>query len=325
MSHGSGGKHTSDLIEKVFLPAFGTSSETLHDGAFLHIDQSDLVFTTDSYVVQPLFFPGGSIGDLAVFGTVNDLAMCGARPLYLSCGFILEEGFDIDRLRQVVARMKDAAALAQVKLVTGDTKVIERARGDGMYINTSGVGVVERAGINPQSIQSDDLILLSGDIGRHGIAVMSEREGLTFETSIESDVGELYSSVRALFDEGIDVHCMRDLTRGGLATALVELSAARGLAMEIDESAVPVDAVVRGACEFLGLDPFYVACEGRMIAFVSSNDGEQALSVLEGLGSNPRIIGHVSGQSGPMVSSKTFLGTRRILDRLVGDQLPRIC
>lgn len=325
LAHGGGGKSTSDLIENIFLPSFGTSKKDLHDGAYLSIGDSKLAFTTDSYVVQPLFFPGGTIGDLAVFGTVNDLAMCGARPLYLSCGFILEEGFEISGLEKIVASMERAAKISGVRLVTGDTKVVERSRGDGVYINTSGIGVVEMQGIRPQNIQSGDLIILNGDIGRHGIAVMTEREGLAFETSVESDVCELYTLVKALQTSGVEIHCMRDLTRGGLATAIVELAQARGLSFEIDEGQVPVVDSVRGVCEFLGLDPLYVACEGRMVVFVPPECGEQALAVMEAWGGAPRIIGKVSEDANSLVSLKTFMGTYRILDRLVGDQLPRIC
>ncbi len=325
LAHGSGGSLTAKLIDNIFLPAFGSSADVLHDGAFLKIGSQELAFTTDSYVVRPLFFPGGNIGDLAVYGTVNDLAMCGARPLYLSCAFILEEGFEIDRLKQIVCSMKSAADAAKVKLVTGDTKVIENARGDSVYINTSGVGIIEKQKMAPQNIRAGDLILVSGDIGRHGTAVMSVREGLTFESEIESDTCELSSTVQALLQEAVEIHCLRDLTRGGLATALVELAEASGLGFDIDEGSVPVDGAVRGACEFLGLDPFYVACEGRMIAFTASGDADRALDMMKSCGQLPKIIGSVTQDHPSQVTAKTFIGTKRILDRLSGDQLPRIC
>lgn len=325
LAHGSGGKLTSQLIENIFLPSFGTSSEMLHDGAFLRIGNSELAFTTDSYVVQPLFFPGGNIGDLAVNGTVNDLAMCGARPLYLSCGFILEEGFPIEDLIQITHSMKEAAKSAGIQLVTGDTKVVEKGKGDGLYINTSGIGVIEKYSINPQRIQPGDVIIVNGDIGLHGTAIMSVREGLEFESTIQSDTQELYSLVHALLHENVPIHCLRDLTRGGLTTALVELAEERQVSIEIDEDLVPVDSVVKGACEFLGLDPLYVACEGRMVAFLDQHRADECIEIMNAFGNNARIIGVVTDNHPSIVTAKTFIGTKRILDRLTGDQLPRIC
>jgi len=325
LAHGGGGKLTSQLIDKIFLPAFGQFSEVLHDGAFLEIGDQTLAFTTDSYVVQPLFFPGGTIGDLAVYGTINDLAMCGARPLYLSCGFILEEGFEIDSLMKITKSMKEATESLGVQLVTGDTKVIEKGKGDGVYINTSGIGVVEGESIKPQKIQSGDVVIVNGDIGRHGTAIMSVREGLAFESTIESDTQELFSTVHALLQEGVELHCLRDLTRGGLATALVEIAESRQVSIEIDEQSVPIATPVRGACEFLGLDPFYVACEGRMVAFVDPKSADKALEIMRSFGDDAQVIGTVKDHPQPFVTAKTFVGTKRLLDKLTGDQLPRIC
>ncbi len=325
LSHGSGGRMTSQLIDSLFLSAFGDCVQSELDSALLTVGEQKLAFTTDSYVVHPLFFPGGNIGDLAVNGTVNDLAVSGARPLYLSCGFILEEGLDKNLLLQIARSMREAADSAAVKLVTGDTKVVEKGKGDGVYINTSGIGVVERVGIEPRSIQSGDAIIVSGDIGRHGTAIMSVREGFTFESTIESDTQELSSLVTALIEAGVAIHCLRDLTRGGLATVLAELAKTRGLTFAIDEEAVPINDVVRGACEFLGLDPLYVACEGRLVAFVPPKSKEQALTIMRQYNDSAETIGTVVESSEPIVTAKTFLGTRRILNQLVGDQLPRIC
>lgn len=325
LAHGSGGKLTSQLIENIFLPTFGTDSELLHDGAFLRIGNCELAFTTDSYVVQPIFFPGGNIGDLAVNGTVNDLAMCGAHPLYLSCGFILEEGFAVEDLIQITHSMKKCAKAAGIKLVTGDTKVVEKGKGDGLYINTSGIGIIEKDSISPQRIQPGDAIIVNGDIGLHGTAIMSVRESLAFESTIQSDTQELYSLVNALQEENISVHCLRDLTRGGLATALVEIAEARQMSFEIDENLIPIDDVVKGACEFLGLDPLYVACEGRMVAFVAKDGAGRAVEIMQSFGAKAQIIGYASNSHSPMVTAKTYIGTKRILDKLTGDQLPRIC
>jgi len=325
LAHGSGGKFTSELIESLFLPAFGRSGEMLHDGAFLSIGGQELAFTTDSYVVQPLFFPGGNIGDLAVYGTINDLAMCGARPLYLSCGFILEEGFSLDSLQRIAAGMKRAADSVGAKLTAGDTKVVERGKGDGLYINTSGIGIIETEPATPRKIQPGDHILISGDIGRHGVAIMSTREGLVFDSEIESDAAELFSLVHALQQNGVKIHCLRDLTRGGLATALIELAETRGAALNIDERRIPIHDTVRGACEFLGLDPLYVACEGRMVLIVPPDHAEQALNIMKDYGAAAQSIGQVADLQTPRVTATTFIGTRRVLDLLSGDQLPRIC
>lgn len=327
LAHGGGGKKMHDLIEKVFLPAFKNSLlETRHDGAVFSVNGARLAFTTDSYVVRPLFFPGGNIGTLAVNGTVNDLAMCGARPLYLSAGFILEEGLPTETLARVVDSMRQAAAAAGVELVTGDTKVVDKGKADNLFINTAGIGVVEHdAAIGPAQVRPGDQILLSGDLGRHGIAVMAVREGLSFETTIESDCAPLAAPVLKLLEEGIRPHCLRDLTRGGLASALVEIAEASRLHLQIEESAVPVAEEVRGACEILGLDPLYVANEGRFIAFVPADESRRALEILRAFFPQSSLIGSVAADRPALVTLKTQIGVKRVLDMLSGEQLPRIC
>ncbi len=328
MAHGSGGTIMHRLLESVFLPAFGNDiSDAQHDGAALKIEGARLAFTTDSFVVRPLFFPGGDIGTLAVNGTVNDLAMCGARPLYLSAGFILEEGLPLEVLQCVVESMKRAAEAAGVLIVTGDTKVVDKGKGDGLYVNTAGIGIIEHDFvINPRSVRPGDAVIISGDVGRHGIAVMAMREGLEFESQIESDCAPLAEPVLALLDAGIDIHCLRDLTRGGLASALVEIAQASRLNIHIIEADVPLREDVRGACEILGLDPFYVANEGRFITFLPSTEADEALAVL---GESARQIGFVSCAEAlddeGMVTLTSAIGATRILDMLSGEQLPRIC
>jgi hydrogenase expression/formation protein HypE len=323
LAHGGGGKLTNQLIDNVFLPAFSNPAlEARHDGAVLTIGGARLAFTTDAYVVRPLIFPGGNIGDLAVNGTVNDLAMCGARPLYLSAAFILEEGLPMETLRTVVASMRKAADAAGVQLVTGDTKVVDRGSADGMFIATAGVGAVECGRvIGPQEVQPGDAVIVSGDLGAHGIAILSVREGLEFEAPIESDTAPLWAPVEALFSAGIEVHCLRDLTRGGLASALNEIAAARGVRIAIEEVAIPVREVVRGACELLGLDPLYVANEGRFVVFVPGRDADRAV---ETLGSDAVRIGLVS-DGAPLVAMESRIGGTRVVDMLSGEQLPRIC
>ncbi len=324
MAHGSGGTMMHRLLDSLFLPAFANDLlQQQHDGAALNVNGTRLAFTTDSFVVHPLFFPGGDIGTLAINGTVNDLAMCGARPLFLSAGFILEEGLPMNLLQQVVHSMQGAAAAAGVAIVTGDTKVVDKGKADGLYINTAGIGVIEHGlNINARSVRVGDSILLSGDIGRHGMAVMAVREGLEFESQIESDCAPLAAPVLALLDGGIDIHCLRDLTRGGLASALVEIAQAAQLHLRIDERAIPVNEDVRGACEILGLDPIYVANEGCFIAFVAPEDEEDALRIL---GERAEKIGVVSDDEDSLVTIKSTIGAIRILDMLSGEQLPRIC
>jgi hydrogenase expression/formation protein HypE len=324
LAHGGGGRLTERLIEDVFLPAFGeASAHERHDGARL---DGTLAFTTDSYVVRPLFFPGGSIGDLAVNGTVNDLAMCGARPRWLSAGFILEEGLPLDTLRRVVDDMARAACAARVQIVTGDTKVVERGAADGLFITTAGVGYLEfGARVGPALIGPGDAVLISGDVGAHGVAVLSVREGLAFETAIASDTAPLWAPVEALLRAGVEVHCLRDLTRGGLAAALNEIARVRGVEIEIAETAVPVSPPVRGACEFLGLDPFYVANEGCFCAIVRANDADRALAALHQFNRRAAIIGHVGEEGRGRVSARTPFGGRRVIDHLSGEMLPRIC
>ncbi len=329
LAHGGGGKLSHQLIEKMFLPAFGNPAlEARHDGALLGLSSHRIAFTTDSYVVQPLFFPGGDIGSLAVNGTVNDLAMCGARPLYLTAGFILEEGLPMDTLWRVVQSMQSAVRQSDVEIVTGDTKVVERGKGDGIFINTAGIGAVEsRQPISPVRVRPGDAVLLSGDIGRHGIAVMASREGFEFETALESDCAPLSGIVLDLLSEGVEVHCLRDLTRGGLASALVEIAEAAHLHIEIEEARVPVLENVRGACEILGFDPVYLANEGRFIAFVPECEAERALQRMRShpLGVNACIIGNVTAENSGLVTQRSSIGTNRIIDMISGEQLPRIC
>jgi hydrogenase expression/formation protein HypE len=329
LAHGGGGKLMHQLIEGMIVPTFDNPLlEARHDGAVMPIGGRQLAFSTDSYVVQPLFFPGGDIGDLAVNGTVNDLAMCGARPLYLSAGFILEEGLPMETLWRVVQSMRRAADAAHVQLVTGDTKVVDRGKGDGMFVNTAGIGLVETdRPISPARVRPSDVLLLNGDIGRHGIAIMAVREGLAFETAIESDTAPLAGLVFALLDSGIDVHCMRDLTRGGLASALVEIAEAADLHIHIEERAIPVREDVRGACEILGFDPLYVANEGRFGCFVPADQADRALAIMRAhpLGASAAAIGRVTEDQPGLVTMTSAIGAGRIVDMLSGEQLPRIC
>jgi len=329
LAHGGGGALMHKLIERMFVPAFSNPLiENRHDGATFDVKDARLAFTTDSHVVHPLFFPGGDIGTLAVNGTVNDLAMCGARPLYLSAGFILEEGLPMETLWRVVQSMRRAADEAGVQLVTGDTKVVDRGKGDGIFINTAGIGVIEHTlTIGPQSVRQGDAILLSGDIGRHGIAIMAVREGLEFSMEIVSDCAPLNGPVMALLDAGIEVHCLRDLTRGGVASALVEIAEASRLHLDIDERAIPVSNDVAGACELLGLDPLHVANEGRFVAFVPPSDTDRATSILRSHSQSAEavVIGRVSERPSSLVTMKSIIGASRIVDMLSGEQLPRIC
>lgn len=330
LAHGGGGVLTQRLLEKIFLPAFGNPSLLKrHDASVVPVEGKALAMTTDSYVVKPLFFPGGDIGKLAVTGTVNDLAMAGARPLYLSAGFILEEGLPVETLWRVVQSMRRAADEAGVSIVTGDTKVVDKGKGDGIFINTAGVGSVQAGlDISPSSVKPGDAIILSGDVGRHGIAVMAAREGLEFETQLESDCAFLHAPVLALLKAGLPIHCLRDLTRGGLASALNEIAQASDNPIQVAESEIPVREEVSSACEILGLDPFYVANEGRFIVFLPG--GAESRKALEVLGSFPvsrdaRVIGRVLPGPGRSVGIQTVTGIVRVMDLLSGEQLPRIC
>ncbi len=328
LAHGGGGRAMARLIDTIIRPVFADPElERRHDGAVLEIG-GPVAFTTDSYVVRPLVFAGGDIGALAVNGTVNDLAMCGARPLYLSVGFILEEGLALDLLRQIVASMRSAAVMAGVRLVTGDTKVVDRGKADGMFVNTAGLGrIVSPAPIGPVGVRPGDTVIVSGDIGRHGIAVMAAREGFGFETAIESDCAPLAAPVLALIEAGIAVHCLRDLTRGGLASAVVEIAETAELAIVLDEASIPVREEVAAACELLGLDPLHVANEGRFVAFVAPQDADRAVEILRrhAVAANAAVIGEVREGPRGQVSCRGLFGVARAIDMLSGEQLPRIC
>jgi hydrogenase expression/formation protein HypE len=328
LAHGGGGRAMTRLLDAIIRPGFADAEiERRHDGAVLALD-GKIAFTTDSYVVHPLVFPGGDIGTLAVNGTVNDLAMCGAHPLYLSVGFILEEGFSLHLLRRIVASMRRAAAATGVRLVTGDTKVVDRGKADGMFVNTAGIGhIVAPAPIGPEMVRPGDAVILSGDIGRHGIAIMAAREGFGFETAIESDCAPLAAPVLALLEAGIEVHCLRDLTRGGLASAAVEIAETCGLAIALDETAIPVRDEVAAACELLGLDPLHVANEGRFIAFVRGEEADRAIAALRRhpVAAVAAAIGEVREGPNGQVSCRGPFGIARAIDMLSGEQLPRIC
>jgi hydrogenase expression/formation protein HypE len=330
LSHGAGGKATHTLIEAVFLDAFRNPVlEQLEDGASLATSAGRLAFTTDSFVVSPLFFPGGNIGDLAINGTVNDLAMCGARPLYLSCGFILEEGFAVADLQRIVASMAAAARTAGVQVVTGDTKVVERGKADGCYITTAGVGVLERSvTLSAAAARPGDSVLVSGPIGDHGITVMLARGELDISADIESDTAPLHEITAGLLDAAGDgVRLLRDATRGGVATICNEVAVASQVAVVLDEAALPVRPVVNGASELLGIDPMYVACEGRLVAVVAPERTDTALAALRAhpLGEGAAVIGTVKDDPPGLVLLRTAFGGTRIVDLLVGDPLPRIC
>lgn len=322
IAHGGGGRASAQLFERFILPALGGPHLRLrHDGAEFTIGNSPIAFTTDSYVVQPLFFPGGDIGKLAVYGTANDLAMCGARPLWLSLALIAEEGLPFETLSHVLASVAQAAGSAGVQVVTGDTKVVGRGKGDGLYVNTSGIGLIEApTSIGPAAVRPGDAIVLNGDLGRHGIAVLSVREGLEFEGDVSTDAAPLWPAVESLLQAGIAVHCLRDLTRGGLSSALNEIAATARTGMVIQEEVIPVSDVVRGACELLGLDPLHVANEGRFIAIVPSDDAGRAAAAINGV-----VIGEVVPNAPGRVVLRTAFGSSRVLDMLSGEQLPRIC
>jgi hydrogenase expression/formation protein HypE len=329
LGHGSGGKLSADLVRDVFLAAFHNPLlDRLDDQAIVTIGGLRLAFTTDSFVVKPLFFPGGDIGSLAVHGTVNDLAMGGARPLFLSAAFIIEEGFSMETLRRVVASLQQAAANAGVQVVTGDTKVVEKGSGDGLFINTSGLGVVaEDVLLSAVQARPGDRVVLSGPIGDHGIAILAQREGLEFESSIQSDSAPLHTLVAAMLAAGSGIRCLRDPTRGGLSSTLNEFAAQAQVGIEIDERSVPVREEVKGACELLGLDPLYVANEGKLVAIVASGDEERVLAAMRQhpLGKEAQIIGTVTAAHPRLVTMRTLIGPTRVVDMLAGDQLPRIC
>ena len=330
MAHGGGGRLTQQLIERMFVPSFANPElEQMHDGALLSTGTERIAFSTDSYVVRPLFFPGGDIGSLAVHGTVNDLAMCGARPIALSCALILEEGLPMETLWRVVSSMRAAAAEVGVPIVTGDTKVVDRGKGDGVYINTAGIGCLrEGLRISPRNARPGDKVLVSGAIAEHGIAILSVREGLAFEAPIVSDSAPLHGLVGGLLDRlGSAVHVLRDPTRGGVASALNEIAGAANVGIRLDEGALPVAPAVRGACEILGLDPLYVANEGKALAFVAPESAEEALAIWRAhpLGRDARIIGEVVEEAAGLVTLRSSIGGTRIVDLLTGEQLPRIC
>ena len=329
LAHGGGGRKTARLIETLFAPAFRNPQlEPLADGAIVTVGAERLAFSTDTFVVKPAFFPGGDIGSLAVHGTVNDLAMCGAVPLFLSAGYLLEEGFPLRDLERVVASMAGACRAVGVSLVTGDTKVVDRGKGDGIYVNTSGIGRVrDGVHVGPERAAVGDAVIVSGPIGDHGIAVMAAREGIEFETELHSDSAPVVAPVEALLAAVPQTHVLRDPTRGGLATALCEIAVASRVGIRLDEEALPVREEVRGACELLGFDPLYVACEGRFLAIVP---GAQAETAVEAIRSRPggegaRRVGSVVGDDPGRLVLRTRIGSHRLLERLSGEQLPRIC
>lgn len=329
LGHGSGGKLTAELIKNVFLPAFKNPYlAELGDQAIVNVNGVKIAFTTDSYVVNPIFFPGGNIGELAVNGTVNDLAVGGARPLFISAGFILEEGFPLSELCAVVESMKKACERAGVILVTGDTKVVEKGKGDKIFINTSGIGIIEHdVEISPRKVKPGDKILINGPIGLHGIAILSRREGIEFEIEIESDTAPLNFLVQDILSVSKNIHWMRDPTRGGVSSSLNELAQSSNLGVEIWETEIPVPEPVKAACEMLGLDPLYVANEGKLIAVVASEDAEKVLEAMRNnpLGRDAKIIGEITEEHPGVVLMKTAIGGKRVVDMLAGEQLPRIC
>jgi len=329
LDHGSGGKIANQLIADIMLPAFNNPFlAQLNDGAILNLKSGRLAFSTDSYVVDPIFFPGGNIGDLAVNGTVNDIAMCGAVPQYLSAGFIIEEGFLIKDLEKIISAMSVAAKKADVLIVTGDTKVVPKGAADKIFINTSGIGIIpDNIHIAGDMAQPGDQILLSGTIADHGVTILSQREGLAFESPIESDSAPLNHMVRDMLAASIDIHVLRDPTRGGVGTTLNEIAAQSQVGIRISENSIPVKKPVAGLCELLGLDPLYVANEGKLLAFVKKDHAEKVLRPMRKnpLGKDACIIGDVVSDHPGMVIMKTPIGGERIVDMLTGEQLPRIC
>ncbi len=329
LAHGGGGSLSNQLISNMFRAHFDNELlNSAHDGAVIESNGQKIAFTTDSYVVQPIFFPGGDIGDLAVNGTVNDLACCGARPLYISVAFIIEEGFEMKKLWQVVQSIKKAADRAGVQVVTGDTKVVDKGKGDQIFVNTSGIGFIpEGVRIGPGRCRPGDVVLLSGTLADHGVTIMSKRAGLTFETTIESDTAPLNGLVEQLLDAVPEVHVLRDPTRGGIASALNEIAEKSATGIVLDETAIPITEQVKGACEILGLDPLYIANEGKLLAIVPEDHADRALEAMKNhpLGHNAAIIGRVTKDHPGMVRMTTSIGSTRIVDMISGEQLPRIC
>lgn len=326
LGHGSGGKMMHALIREHFSPAFGI--EGAGDSAVVNFPAGRLAYTTDSYVVTPLFFPGGNIGDLAVCGTVNDLAVSGAEPLYLTTGFIIEEGFPIADLKKIVTSMAEAAKLAGVRIVAGDTKVVNKGKADGIFINTSGVGVLkDDVNIAASRIKAGDKVIVSGEIGNHGIAILAERNGLSFDPPVKTDSQPLNGLVKAMLNVDMNIHFMRDPTRGGMATTLKEAALESGLCIKIREQELPIPPRVKGACDLLGLDPLYVANEGILIAMLDSNKADAVLTAMKAhpFGTNAALIGEVLAAPAGMVLLETAAGGSRIVDMLPGEMLPRIC
>jgi hydrogenase expression/formation protein HypE len=334
LAHGGGGRLSQQLIDELLVPALGPATGVLHDAAVLSIPGQRLAFTTDSYVVRPLFFPGGDIGRLAVFGSVNDLAMAGASPLALSLGLILEEGLALATLERVVESIRSAAESCGVSVVTGDTKVVEHGKGDGIYINTTAIGLVRHPlHIHPSAVQPGDAVLVSGDLGRHGVAVLTARAELGLRSQLESDLAPLQGTVQDLLDAGIELHCLRDLTRGGLASGINEIARSAGCTVELDEASIPFEEPVRSTCDLLGLDPLSMANEGRMLVICPPADADRALAVLRTHNGNASWIGWVQQpaqaapglRNGQLVCLRNTLGVLRPLDLQSGEQLPRIC
>lgn len=329
MAHGSGGRLSNELIKELFFPAFDNPVlNQANDGALLTVDSRRLAFSTDSFVVNPYFFPGGNIGDLAVNGTVNDIAMCGAVPQFLSAAFILEEGLPIKHLKKIVNSMAAAAQAAQVQIVTGDTKVVEHGAADGIFINTSGIGIIQhQQQIAPQNAQAGDVVITNGYIGDHGIAILSQREGLYFETTIQSDTAALHTLVASILGASANIHVLRDPTRGGIAGTLNEIAQASQMEIRLKEYAIPMRDSVRAACDLLGLDPLIVANEGKLIAIVAQADSDAVLKAMQQhpLGRESAIIGQVLNQHIGKVTLETSIGSLRLVDMPLGEQLPRIC
>ncbi len=334
LGHGGGGKLSNELVENLFVPAFSNETlDKLSDSASLDVaellkDGGRLSYSTDSFVVQPLFFRGGNIGNLAVNGTVNDVAMAGAKPVYLSCGFIIEEGFEVESLGKIVNTMGEQARLAEVQIVTGDTKVVDKGKGDGLFINTSGIGVIPKdVNLAPNLAQPGDVVIVSGEIGLHGIAIMSEREGLEFDAPVESDCANLNFLIEEMLEVTKEIRVIRDPTRGGIASALNEIAKSSNVGIVLEDSKIPVPQTVRSACELLGLDPFYVANEGKLLAIVPREKSEEMLETMQKneFGKESAIIGEVVEQNSGMVVAKTGIGGTRVVDMQLGEQLPRIC